>query len=119
MPVDFNQIYTAATNLSYYLASQRPNVVIRDGGFISDGQFDAESNQEFYIFTFNKCKERGMCVIPDYLYSSPENIFFGGNWSGPWNTAYPIDKRIIFNVSKKKEAWFSSVLMKAFIRFPY
>ncbi|KAG2196502.1 hypothetical protein INT47_012796 [Mucor saturninus] len=96
--VDFNQLYAAATDLSYYLASQRPNVVIRDGGFLSDGQFDADSNQEFYIFTFNKCQKKGMCVIPDYLYSSPEHIFFGTNWTGPWNTGYPIDKRIIFNI---------------------
>lgn len=100
--IDFNQLYTAATNLSHYLASQRPNMVIRDGGFLSDGQFDAGSNQEFYIYTFDKCQERGMCVIPDYLYSSAEHIFFGGNWTGPWNTAYPTGKRIIFNVCRKR-----------------
>lgn len=96
-PVDFNALKTTALNISQYFASQKPNMVIRDGGFISDGQFQGDTNQNYYIFTFGLCKE-SPCKFPNYLYSSPEQIFFGGNWTGPWNSGYLIDRPIVFNI---------------------
>lgn len=98
--VDFASLQREALNISQFFAQQKPNMVIRDGGFLSDGQFLGSSNQDYYVYTFNKCTV-DTCVMPDYLYSSPEQIFYGGNWTGPYNIDYPKDKPIIFNVSKK------------------
>lgn len=97
--VDFDSLRREALNISRFFAQQKPNMVIRDGGFLSDGQFLGSTNQDYYVYTFNKCAV-DTCVMPDYLYSSPEQIFYGGNWTGPYNTDYPKDKPIIFNVSQ-------------------
>lgn len=97
--VDFDSLQREALNISQFFAQQKPNMVIRDGGFLSDGQFLGSTNQEYYIYTFNKCAV-DTCIMPDYLYSSPEQIFYGGNWTGPYNTEYPKDKPIVFNVSR-------------------
>lgn len=101
-PIDFEALKATAQNISQYFATQKPNMVIRDGGFISDGQFQGNSNHNYYIFTFGLCKE-SPCVFPNYLYSSLEQIFFGGNWTGPWNSGYLLDKPIVFNVSIYKQ----------------
>jgi choice-of-anchor A domain-containing protein len=95
---DFEQVKAEAFGVSEYLASLRPNMVIRDGGFLSDGQFKGNQTQNYYVFTFKSCNEQN-CTLPNYLYSSPEEIFFGGNWTGPYNTNYKIDKTLVFNVS--------------------
>lgn len=109
-PVDFDALKTTALNISQYFASQKPNMVIRDGGFISDGQFQGDTNQNYYIFTFGLCKE-SPCKFPNYLYSSPEQIFFGGNWTGPWNSGYLVDKPIVFNVSSYCKKYLTYVLI--------
>lgn len=96
--VDFGSLQREALNISQFFAQQKPNMVIRDGGFLSDGQFLGSSNQDYYVYAFNKCAV-DTCVMPDYLYSSPEQIFHGGNWTGPYNADYPKDKPIIFNAS--------------------
>lgn len=96
--VDFDSLQREALNISQFFAQQKPNMVIRDGGFLSDGQFLGSTNQDYYVYTFNKCAV-DTCIMPDYLYSSPEQIFYGGNWTGPYNTDYPKDKPIVFNVS--------------------
>ncbi|KAL7314501.1 hypothetical protein PS15m_006063 [Mucor circinelloides] len=95
--VDFDSLQREALNISQFFARQKPNMVIRDGGFLSDGQFLGSTNQDYYIYTFNKCAV-DTCIMPDYLYSSPEQIFYGGNWTGPYNTDYPKDKPIVFNI---------------------
>ncbi|KAL9549998.1 hypothetical protein MBANPS3_004937 [Mucor bainieri] len=95
--VDFDSLHREALNISQFFAQQKPNMVIRDGGFLSDGQFLGSTNQDYYVYTFNKCAV-DTCVMPDYLYSSPEQIFYGGNWTGPYNTDYPKDKPIVFNI---------------------
>ncbi|KAI8880027.1 hypothetical protein K501DRAFT_276017 [Backusella circina FSU 941] len=94
---DFEQVEIEAFGVSEYLASLQPNMVLRDGGFLSDGQFKGNQNQDYYIFTFESCKEQN-CTLPKYLYSSPEEIFFGGNWTGPYNKDYKTDKTLVFNI---------------------
>ncbi|KAK4509235.1 uncharacterized protein ATC70_007585 [Mucor velutinosus] len=95
--VDFDSLHREALNISQFFAQQKPNMVIRDGGFLSDGQFLGSTNQDYYVYTFYKCAV-DTCIMPDYLYSSPEQIFYGGNWTGPYNTNYPKDKPIVFNI---------------------
>lgn len=94
---DFNSLFQTALNVSHFFANQTPNLVIRDGGYLSDGEYLGKDEQKFYTFTFDKCYQQ--CKFPSYLYSDPDEIFHGANWTGPYNTGYLTDKPIIFNVN--------------------
>ncbi|KAI7898399.1 uncharacterized protein BX663DRAFT_564777 [Cokeromyces recurvatus] len=96
--VNFKRLYKKALQISQSLAKMKPNMVIRHGGYLSDGEFLGKSKQNYYVFTFNKCKQKKHCVLPDYLYSTSKQIFLGGNWTGPYNSPYSTDKPIVFNI---------------------
>ncbi|KAI8991391.1 hypothetical protein BDF20DRAFT_844383 [Mycotypha africana] len=104
--IDFNVLQNEARTISKFFANQRPNMVIRDVGYLTDGEYTSTSNQDYYIYTFNKCAEK-FCELPNYLYSDSEEIFNGGNWTGPYNANYPKDKPIIFNIPVQNNSFFN------------
>ncbi|KAI9482843.1 MAG: hypothetical protein EXX96DRAFT_555805 [Benjaminiella poitrasii] len=96
--IDFDDLFTTAMNISQMFANMKPNMVLRNGGYLSDGEYLGSSEQQYYIYTFNECDQSNSCILPDYLYSSGRDIFYGSNWTGPYNSGYPTNKPIVFNI---------------------
>lgn len=97
--LDFQVLFRTALNISQFLSEQVPNLVLRDGGYLSDGQYLGKDVGPLYTLTF--CDEHCSSSFEEYLYSDPKEIFLGSsnNWTGPYNTDYLVDKPIVFNVS--------------------
>lgn len=95
--MDFDALKAASDEISRYLASQTPNLLLNQRGKVKKINGTNADQDGFYSLKFNTCQNANNCGVEESQASVPQDILFanGTKWKG---AKFPRDKPVVLNV---------------------